>query len=105
MEKYRFIDACSRTDDIYASKLLFRDMEHALEMLPIGDIGLLKYGFGGGLGAVGVIGDQLLGLGAKLQVREDDIAAFMQESSSEGEVNALHRFVSDYSKLLQHELT
>lgn len=88
-----FKDACSRTDNIYASKLFFRDMEHALEMLPVGDIGLLEHGFGGGLGAIGVVGDQLLGFRAKLQIGEDDIAAFTQESSSEGEIDAWNRFI------------
>lgn len=87
-ERYRFKNACSRTDNIHASKLLFRDMEHALEMVPVGDIGLLENGFGGGLGAGGVVGDQLLGFGAKLQVGEDNIAAFTQESACECEVDA-----------------
>lgn len=68
-------------------------MEHALEMLPVRDIGLLEYGFGRGLGAIGVVGDQLLSFGAKLQVGEDDVAALTQESSSECEVDAWDKFV------------
>lgn len=51
-------------------------MEHALEMLPVDDIGLLEHGSGGGLGAIGVVGDHLLGFGAKLQVGEDDVTSF-----------------------------
>lgn len=92
-ERYRFKNACSRTNNIHASKLLFRDMEHALEMVPVGDIGLLENGFGGGLGAGGVVGDQLLGFGTKLQVGEDNVAAFTQESACECEVDAWNKFV------------
>lgn len=72
---YRFKNSCSRTDDIYASKLFFRNMEHTLQMLPVGDIGLLENGLCRG---TGVIGDQLLGFGPKLQVSEDDIASLTQ---------------------------
>ena len=63
-------------------------MEHALEMLPVDDIGLLEHGSGGGLGAIGVVGDHLLGFGPELQVGEDDVTSFTQECSSKCEVDA-----------------
>lgn len=43
---YRFKDACAGTDDIRASEFFASNIEHALEMPPIGDICMLKYGLG-----------------------------------------------------------
>ena len=53
-------------------------MEHTLQVLPVGDIGLLENGLCRGLGATGVIGDQLLSFGAKLQVSKDNVASLTQ---------------------------
>ena len=63
-------------------------MEHALELLPIGDICFLKDCLGGGLGGAGMAGYKLLGFGAKGKVSEDDITAFAEEEVSKREVYA-----------------
>ena len=62
-------------------------MEHALQLLPISNVGLLEDGFSGGLRMVGVAGYELLGFGAKGQVGEEDVAFLVEESTREGEVD------------------
>lgn len=63
-------------------------MEHAPQVLPILDVGLLEDGSSGGLRTVGMTGHKLLSFGAKSQVRDEDIALFGKESTCEGEVDA-----------------
>ena len=82
------VDTGTWTDDIYASQLLACDMEHALQLLPVSNVGPLEDGFSGGLRMIGVAGDELLGLGAKGQVGEEDVAFLVEESAREGEVDS-----------------
>lgn len=62
-------------------------MEHALQLLPVSNVGLLEDGFSGGLRTVGVAGYELLGFGAQGQVREEDVAFPLEKSAREGEVD------------------
>ena len=62
-------------------------MEHALQLLPVSDVGPLEDGFSGGLRVVGVAGDELLGFGAKGQVGEEDVAFLAEEGAREGEID------------------
>ena len=56
-------------------------------MLPVSDVCLLEDGFGGGLGIVGMIGNEILGFRAKGQVGEEDVALFAQEGAGEAEID------------------
>ena len=85
---YGFKDSCAWTDDIRTSKFFAGDVEHALEMLPFGDVRVLEDGFGVRLGAAGMVRNQLFGLGPELQISQNDIAAFTKEGIGEREVDA-----------------
>ena len=82
------VDTGTWTDDICVSQLLACDVEHALQLLPVSDVGLLEDRFSGGLRTIGVAGHELLGFGAKGQVREEDVAFLVEESAREGEVDS-----------------
>ena len=47
----------------------------------------MEDGFGGGLGIVGMIGNEILGFRAKGQVGEEDVALFAQEGAGEAEID------------------
>ena len=87
MGTHGLVDTGTRTDDVCASQLPARDVEHALQLLPVPDVGLLEDGFSAGLRTVGVAGDELLGFGAEGQVREEDVAFLVEEGAREGEVD------------------
>ena len=82
------VDTGTWTDNICASQLLVCDMKHALQLLPVSNVGLLEDGFSGGLRMIGVAGDELLGFGAEGQVGEEDVAFPVEEGAREGEIDS-----------------
>lgn len=86
VDAYRFIDTCTRADHIDISKFCLRNSKHALDLLPISNICLLKNCHGGGPRLVGMICDELMRLRAKGKVGKEDVAMFSKERFGEGEV-------------------
>ena len=79
------VDAGAGTDDVDGAEFPVCDTEHALQMLPVADVGPLEDGFGGG--GAGVVGDEVLGFGPEGEVGEEDVAVFGEEGAGEGEVD------------------
>lgn len=84
---YRFVDTSPRTHEVDLSEFLLCDLEHPLKLLPVGHIRLLEDRSGGAVLAR-VLADNNLSLGAETQVRNEDIAAVLQQQTGETQVDS-----------------
>lgn len=88
-EGYGFVDPSPGTDDVCAAEFARCDGEHALQLVPFADVGLLEDGAGGGAGWGGVGGEEGVGFGAEGEVGEEDVAVVGEEGAGEVVVYAL----------------
>lgn len=84
---YRFVDTSPRTHEVDLSEFLFCDLEHPLKLLPIGHICLLE-DRPRGVVLSRVLVDNNLSLRAETQVRNEDIAAVLQQQTGKTQVDS-----------------
>jgi len=82
-EEDGFVDAGPGTDDVCAAEFARCDGEHALQLVPFSDVGLLEDGACGGRGGGGVGGEEGVGFGAEGEVGEEDVAVVGEEGAGE----------------------
>lgn len=84
---YRFVDSSPRTHQVDLSEFPLCDLEHSLKLLPVGHIRLLE-DRPGGVVLSRVLVDNNLSLRAETQVRNEDVAAVLQQQTGETQVDS-----------------
>lgn len=83
----RIVDASSRTHNVHVSEFPDGDVEHALELRPVGYIGFEKYSAGPAVVGCELV-NQALGFRAESDVGDEDTAAALEKECCKGEVDS-----------------
>lgn len=81
---YRFVDTCTRANNVYGPEFRLCHLEHVLELRPVRDVCLLE---DCSRGTLTMNINNPLSLGAESEVREEDITTFAQEELGKTEVD------------------